>query len=356
MGRDIKIRPMRSRLAAFVALALCLPFSAWAQNQLSPDQEQTLTEALSKPEMKVRVQAALILGNAGSARAVPALVTCTRDEDYRVRGACALALGRLNDLRGIDPLVHLLDDHEQFVREEAVRSLKLMARAEAVPYMRSAREQISPRAREFLVEIAQSMTDAAGADALLTDLLADEAVNVRAALDTVIAGLDPKRAQSLLVAGLDHPNYRVRARSAALLGDRGVAEVTKLSALLAKPAEVPEVHAAARNALRKLAAVIDGAALAATVKDPNRSDSERAEALMVLAAKGGDPSYRVCLAALGDGSEFIRGTAATALADLGDARAVEPLRVAAAEARNSRIAGIVQGSIRQLEGNARARP
>ncbi len=341
--------PFRRFPLAWGVAVSALAITAQAQPALTGQQEDTLIEALNKPEMKVRLQAALILGNAGDARCVPALIVCTRDEDFRVRGACALALGRLNDLRGVEALARLLDDREQFVREEAVRSLKLMARTEAVAYLRAAREQLSPRGRELLAEIAQSMTDTAAADALMEDLLGDEAPNVRAAVDSVLASMDAKRVRHILVAGLDHANYHPRARAAQLLGDRGIAEVQRLGAILANPAELPEVHDAARAALRRLGAAIDAAALATTVRDSTKSDSQRAEALMMLAAKGGEASYQACLAALDDSNEFIRGTAATALADLGDPRAVDSLRKVAGNPQNARIARIVQGSIRQLE-------
>jgi HEAT repeat protein len=343
-----------SRKSGLLLPTVLVGLMASAQNVLTPAQEDQLMQALNNPEMKVRLQAALILGNAGNARAVPALVGCTGDEDYRVRGACSLALGRLNDLRGVEPLVRLLDDREQFVREEAVRSLKLLARPEAVSYLRAGREQLTARGRELLVDISNSIAEGAAADSLLVDQMGEEAPNVRAAVDAALSRLDLRRAQALASAGLAHSNYRVRARAATLMGDLGIADIERLGAVLANPAELPEVHASVRAALRKVATAIKAEGLETTAKDSSLSDSQRAEALMLLAAKGGDRSYQVCVAALSDTNEFIRGTAATALADLGDVRAIEHLRAAAVAPKNARIARLFQGSIRQLESGPRA--
>ena len=327
--------------------------AASAQNVLTQAQEDQLVQALSNPEMKVRLQAALILGNASNGRAVPALIGCTHDGDFRVRGACCLALGRLNDLRGVEPLVRLLDDREQFVREEAVRSLKLLARPEAVSYLRAAREQLSPRGRELLVEIANSIAENPEADLLLVDQMDEEAPNVRAAVDAALTKLDSRRAQALAVAGLAHPNYRVRARAAALMAERDIADVERLGALLANPVELPEVHRSVRAALRKLGPAINADRLEATLKDSSQNDGQRAEALMLLAAKGGERSYQVCLSALDNENDRIRGTAATALADLGDVRAIDSLRAAAVAPKNARIARLFQGAIRELESGRR---
>lgn len=314
---------------------------------------RTFVGAEQSATMKVRLQAALILGNAGDEYAVPSLVACLSDPDYPVRGACALALGKLDDLRGVEPLVKLLDDREPFVHQEALRSLKLLARAEALPYVRSARESVSPRARQALVDLAQGMTDPAAADALLVDLLGDDAPNVRTAVDATIAGLSQKRVSGVVAAGLDHGNYRVRARAAALAGERGVAEVERLGAMLANPTELPEVHGAARGAIRRLSAAVDVAALAAIVRPTGGDKNGRARALGILAARGGAEVYDVLVAALDDPDEFVRGTAATALADLGDPRAVDRLKVALAAPQNARLARIIHGSIRRLGGSAK---
>ncbi len=93
--------------------------------------------------------------------------------------------------------------------------------------------------------------------------------------------------------------------------------------------------------------------LAAAVRDTSLDRNQRAKSLMVLAAKGGTQALEVCLSALDDGDELVRGTAATALADLGDPRAVERLRIAAAAPENARLARIIQGSIRRLESAPR---
>jgi HEAT repeat protein len=133
-----------------------------------------LVEALrGEPQrpMKVRLQAALILGRAGGAEAVPSLTKCLElDSDYPVRAACAMALGNVGEVRAMEALFARLDDEDELVRDESRKSLLKLARPEALPYLYAAREQGSVRARLALVEILSQM-GGNEAGSLLSELL-----------------------------------------------------------------------------------------------------------------------------------------------------------------------------------------
>lgn len=105
-------------LAAFVALA---PMTTRTEESLEPI-IRALREASS---LKVRTQAALVLGQRGGPEAIAALREALgRDEASAVRTAAATALGRIGDKRGREALEHAkANDRDRNVREAAGRAL-----------------------------------------------------------------------------------------------------------------------------------------------------------------------------------------------------------------------------------------
>jgi HEAT repeat protein len=85
-------------------------------------------------EYRVRVQAALSLGEIGGHGASAALIEALRDDHPAVRTAAAAALGRLGDAAAVEPLEGLDHDSNAGVRSAARRSLRaLRAAAQAPP-------------------------------------------------------------------------------------------------------------------------------------------------------------------------------------------------------------------------------
>jgi HEAT repeat protein len=77
---------------------------------------------------KVRVQAALVLGKLGDARAVQPLIKALADQNKTVRGIAAQALGQLGDSSAVDPLRALLRrESESFVRGQAERAVAVLS-------------------------------------------------------------------------------------------------------------------------------------------------------------------------------------------------------------------------------------
>ena len=77
---------------------------------------------------KVRVQAALVLGKLGDARAVQPLIRALADQNKSVRGIAASALGQLGDAAAVDPLRDLLRrESDSFVRGQAEKAIAALA-------------------------------------------------------------------------------------------------------------------------------------------------------------------------------------------------------------------------------------
>lgn len=79
---------------------------------------------------KVRVQAALVLGKLGDARAVRPLIRALADSNKTVRGIAASALGQLGDSAAVDPLRDLLrHESDPFVKGQAEKAVAALSGA-----------------------------------------------------------------------------------------------------------------------------------------------------------------------------------------------------------------------------------
>jgi HEAT repeat protein len=247
-----------------------------------------------------------------------------------------------------------MDDPETFVQDEAHKSLKKLARVEALPYLQAARESGTPRVRLALADIVSGLRGPE-ATTLLAELLGDADERVRQSAETTLEGLDAQTATALLLSGLGHPSFRVKMRCATLLGRRKeVKAVDRLAELALAPLEATEVREASRAALRHLRDALDLPGLVASARDGSLDQKARARALILLAAKGGPDALQTCLDLLADPDESMRASAAQALAYLGDPRALAVLRAAQSRGENSGIAKIIGGSIQKIERGALA--
>ncbi len=82
-------------------------------------------DLLNDPNPVIRMGAVRILGLAADAKAIPSLVSATKDSDKTVRRAAVVALGGIKDPRTIGPLVDALKDSYWDVRSEAANALGL---------------------------------------------------------------------------------------------------------------------------------------------------------------------------------------------------------------------------------------
>jgi protein-S-isoprenylcysteine O-methyltransferase Ste14 len=85
---------------------------------------------LDDPDKNVRVNAAERLGEIGSVRAIPALVTALQDYHEDVRGRALGALAVIGSRDAVEPMMALLDDPVEWVRVTAARSLAALGVSE----------------------------------------------------------------------------------------------------------------------------------------------------------------------------------------------------------------------------------
>jgi hypothetical protein len=149
-------------MPAFGVLALLgWQAGAGARGPARPRDFDLATDALvSERSEKVRVQAALVLGRAGDARATPFLIRAlTDDASSTVRAMAAQALGNVGDERARAPLETAGSDPHTLVRRHAAAALanmnrRLSANSIAVNPMgdktRRASGELRERMRDFV--------------------------------------------------------------------------------------------------------------------------------------------------------------------------------------------------------------
>ena len=91
--------------------------------QAIQDPPGSLIAALSSPIARMRVLAAVALGNRRGKETVPALVAATHDADAEVKGQAVIALGKIGAPTANDALITLLGDANAAIRIFAIRSL-----------------------------------------------------------------------------------------------------------------------------------------------------------------------------------------------------------------------------------------
>ncbi|HUB06384.1 MAG TPA: HEAT repeat domain-containing protein [Myxococcales bacterium] len=297
--------------------------------RLSPEQFSLLAERLEHGEsFKVRIQAALILGEGGGPPAEPVLREVLRDDaNPSVRAAAALALVDLDGLASVPPLVEALGDEDGFVRGEVGKALSVLAQREgsglALP-LANALANASDAAKPIGLAVLSGL-GSPGADGLVT-LLGDSSSTVRAAARSSLEALPKAVAGQALERGIRNGSFGVRAIAAQLAGEwRDAAALPALADAAADATEVPEVQEASRRAIAEMKDAIREDEEVAQLK--GASDPQlRVRALVLLAGKAGPAAEPACEAALRDASPLVRAYAVESLGALGDRRALPALR------------------------------
>ena len=115
---------MRHLRACLIALVLAAAAVTRAANSDGRVDELCKAVVDDNTNYKVRVQAALVLGKLGDARAVQPLIKALGDQNKSVRGIAASALGQLGDPVAVDPLRDLLrHESDPFVRGQAEKAV-----------------------------------------------------------------------------------------------------------------------------------------------------------------------------------------------------------------------------------------
>lgn len=209
--------------------------------------DKTLTEYiddLSSSDSRVRIDAAIILGEWGNDRAVTPLIECLFHEDDNFRREAARALKEIGNKRSIEPLIDvLMDDSYAEVRAEAAYDLGYFEGAKAF-----ADSLIHALIKDKHYLVRQNAAFALGklgsrksVRPLLKVLQEEENYNVRENAAWALGEIKDKRAIEGLISAINDSHIAVRKKAAYALGRlKAVAALSVLEKQLSKKDEAKE--------------------------------------------------------------------------------------------------------------------
>ncbi len=250
---------------------------------------EVLTRALGAPDATVRERAAQALGALGDARAVGFLLDHIRDKAAAVRHGTVTALGKLGDQRAAAPLIRALADDDAELRARATQALSRLGESAVEPLV------VATSDGEWKTRMHAAMAlgelDDERAVAPLIQLLGDYQEQVRDSAIDALSRLGEAAVQPLVLA----------------LGQWGVTD-----------------GAAAAKALAHLGDIAVGPLTEALGNQRNRD--VRRHAALALRQMEIPEAVTPLIDALFDEDDLVRGAAAKGLGNLGDRRALGPLR------------------------------
>jgi HEAT repeat protein len=175
-----------------------------------------LAEALSDEDPGVRARAAAVLGEVPSPRVSSLLLPLSADKDPRVRAAVMHSLGLTQDPEALEALVGGAKDPDELVRAKAVEALGLLPGDGPVKALEEARATSNTHV-ELLATAALARHGASEGVLLAQRALSQTDVDARMLAVEVLELIASKDASSVLEAGLDDREARVRVRAAAAL-------------------------------------------------------------------------------------------------------------------------------------------
>jgi len=343
------------------ALDACLGFGL-------PALGERLIPWLSDGERRLRLAAAIALGESPNARAVPSLGRALGDGDAAVRGAAATALGKSSAPEAVLALLGHLDDGVPEVRRVVALALGDLGDPRAVVPLIGKIQDARPAVREAVARALAQLADARSSPALVLALRdSDESVRV-AALAALARIGDPNTVTSISAA-LTNGSDAVALAALDALSQLHTAEASKVlieQLAAGRPSNLQNgaIQALARAgaaALGPLGACLSGEsdpdrlggcalalgqtrdlASAGAIQDALRRGALRPQpALLALSQLRAPESLPTVLEYLADSDMMIRRAArlaARALLDPNhpDGRAVEPIEHALSKARRDR--------------------
>jgi len=273
---------------------------------------------LQDPDPAVRAAAVATVTEWKEPQAVEPLGRCLQDPDPAVRLAAAQALPAFHDPRTVPPLIQALTADDADLRAAAAAALGQIGDARAVEPLLAAAQAKAPETATAALAALGALHDPRALPAAIGALAAkDDSVGAQAV--ETIAKIGAPAVEPLL-ARLQDPKPRVRARAAEVLGRIGDARAVGPLVDLLKQAQPEEPAANEENAPAAPKPDTDENAAPAAEETPDVRHAAAA-ALGKLGAPAVDP----LLACLVENDTEVCGRAVDALGQIGDARAVEPL-------------------------------
>lgn len=330
------------------------------------------------PNEPARVRAAELLGDIGTAEAVPPLITAAKGGAVKVRIAAADALGSIGDARAIDVLLVALEAEDDTLRQTAARALGRIGDKRATAALAKRLRDYDPQVRRATAQALGRLGDPSAVDPLIAALTKRVTATEAGA---VVAG-GPARRQDVAALVTALGNLRdvqaveaieTACRATDMLGEKpcldalaaigGEAAVSPLAKLL-RHDEV-SVRELARLALVKIADEHAVFALVDALSDPRpevrvvaakgvgfvgrsaRSGSDRAKRVAALLV---DMAAVTALQqGLRDSSPEVRAATVRALGDLGDATLAGKLKPLADD-KDPEVRAAALGALWQTTG------
>lgn len=301
--------------------------------ELGEKSVELLLDALESSSLPIRQNAARVLGQMKSHRAVLPLIELLHDPEWKVRQCAAEALGEIEDKRAVEALVQCLRDNVEKVQQQAVRSLVEFGKLSTRPLLDAlAHEKNKYNLRAILLTLGQ-IGDIKAVPALIGCLSNSYFVVRRAAIqalkrfgpqimDTLVSTLSYNRSniRPLLRDAADREDPRLQLRAVKALGGL---EDHRAVGLLKQLVEEgwPDVQDAAVQALVQIGCAAWG----------------RCGALIVLGEIGDESLTPHLIQSLSDDSDNVRLEAIRALARVAGPNAIDPLIQVARKDRESYI-------------------
>jgi HEAT repeat protein len=270
------------------------------------------------------------LGEIKDPRAVDPLITVLKkDLNADVRQAAASALGNIKDLRAVNPLIAALKDANASVRQQAAWALGKIKDARAAGPLITALGDADSYLRQLAALALGDIKDPLAVEPLIAALNdADHGVRDHAA--SSLGKIRDPRAVVPLIAAFKDTNGNtgvdvgVRESAAAALVTIGTPAVEPLIAAHNDPRSGASVRSLAVSCLGKIKDPRAIEPLIADLTDAGPDLGFRAGAASALEMIGA-PAVDRLIAALKDADTDVRDLAASALGNIKDPRAIEPL-------------------------------
>ncbi len=319
-----------------------------------PQAQPQLLELLQSEQAAVKVAALFTLGEWADPEVIPHLAPLLKEESPVLRSRAAEALGKVGAEQAIEPLYEALENEEHLkVALRLAESLLSLGDTRVLSVLMAALEyddnEIRNRAVEILVKHPQEAAIAGLIDILkgeeqaaraasvfvlsnighldteaLVPLLSDDVRAVRSGIAKALGEIGDPAVIPAMMEALHDEDRRVRTRAAQALGKLQAQEaVLELEQALAQD-DSRRVRWRAAEALRALAATETTDTFVQALGDED--SSVRLECLRALADWKVIHALEAIVVCLEDPIRRVRCGAARALGELGDYRALGPLR------------------------------
>lgn len=179
--------------------------------------EHALAQLKSRSAWR-RARAAESLGRLRVQRAVPGLIAALSDPHEDVRTVAARALAGIGDPRAIAPLAQALGDPSRWTLSLVAENLMAMGSDVVPPLVDVLLGDTEHNVHSAVIKILGEIRDPRATPALVTLLLSEDNLNLRAQAAASLGRLGGPVAEGALLVAIDDPEWEVRAQAAKSLG------------------------------------------------------------------------------------------------------------------------------------------